>query len=44
MGRTALEAANTPAVREWAATLAAKAGPRDYVGQLRELYGDIVER
>lgn len=44
MGRTAQQAANTVAFREWASRLAARAGPRDYVGQLRELYDGINKR
>lgn len=44
MGRAALDAAKTWTMREWASRLAALAGPRDYVGQLRELYRGIVDR
>lgn len=44
MAKTAREASQTFAFREWAARLATKAGPRDYVGQLRELYNGILER
>lgn len=44
MAKTAREAAQTFAFREWAARLATKAEPRDYVGQLRELYKGILER
>jgi hypothetical protein len=44
MGRVAREAASTWTLREWAGVLAARAAPRDYVGQLRQLYGGILER
>jgi hypothetical protein len=37
MGKAAREAADTFTMQEWAARLAARAGPRDYVGQLGEL-------
>ena len=44
MGKTAREAASTWAFREWAAKLATKARPRDYVGQLRSLYHGLLDR
>ena len=44
MGHTAELAANTPAFKEWASRLATRAGPRDYVGQLRKLYDGILRR
>jgi hypothetical protein len=44
MGRTARAAADTVAFREWASRLGARAEPRDYVGQLRELYNGILGR
>jgi len=44
MGRVAREAAEVFAIREWVARLATQAKPRDYVGMLRELYGDIIRR
>lgn len=44
MGRTAMDAAHTWTVQEWAGKLAAQAGPRDYVGQLQRLYNDIRNR
>jgi len=44
MGRAAQQAGETWTVREWAARLATKAKPHDYVGQLRELYDDILRR
>lgn len=44
IGTGARNAANTWTLQEWASRLAARAGPRDYVGQLRNLYGDIIER
>lgn len=44
MGKAAREAARTWTLREWAARLATRAKPRDYVGQLRELYRGILER
>jgi hypothetical protein len=44
MGKNATEAARTWTMREWAARLATKAGPRDYVGQLRALYQGILDR
>ena len=44
MGRAATQAADTFTVQEWAARLATKAPPRDYVAQLRELYLGILDR
>lgn len=44
MGTTAREAAETYTLREWAARLATEAAPRDYLGQLRELYRGILAR
>lgn len=44
MGANAQQAARTWTMREWAARLATQAGPRDYVGQLRQLYGGILQR
>lgn len=44
MGRVAKEASDTWTFREWAARLATKAKPRDYRGQLRELYRGILDR
>lgn len=44
MGRTAKEAASTWTFREWAARLATRAPPRDYVAQLGELYKGILRR
>lgn len=44
MGRAAREAASTWTFREWAARLATKAPPRDYVAQLRALYDGILHR
>lgn len=42
MGKTAKEASDTFTVREWAAQLAALAGPRDYRGQLEQIYTWVV--
>lgn len=44
MGRAAIDASDTYALREWAAKLATKAGHRDYLGQLRALYDGILQR
>ena len=44
MGRAARQAGHTFTVQEWANRLATLAGPRDYVGQLRELYNGILKR
>jgi len=44
MSRAALEAAKTYTVERWAGELATRARPKDYRGQLRELYEDIVRR
>lgn len=44
MGKTARDASDTYTVREWAAKIATRAGPRDYVGQLRALYDEICDR
>lgn len=42
MGRTSKRASMTPTLKIWASRLAAKAGPQDYVGQLRALYDGII--
>lgn len=42
MGRTAISASDCYSVREWAALLAAKAGPRDYKGQLEQIYNWLI--
>ncbi len=44
MGRAAKDAAETWTMREWAGRLAAQAGPRDFVGQLRALYDGVLAR
>lgn len=44
MGHAAREAARTWTMQEHAGRLAATAGPRDYVGQLRALYDDVTRR
>lgn len=44
MAKTAREAARTWTVREFAGVLAARAGPRDYVAQLRQIYDEITRR
>ncbi len=44
MRATALEASRTWAIRELAARIATRAGPRDYVGQLRMIYQFIIHR
>ena len=44
MSRAALQAAKTYTVERWAGELAARARPKDYRAQLRELYEDIVRR
>lgn len=44
MRATALEASRTWAIRELAARIATRAGPRDYVGQLRKIYQFITQR
>jgi len=44
MGVTARRAARAQTMREWCARLATRAGPKDYVGQLRQLYLGIIER
>ncbi len=44
MSRTALASAGTWTIQEYAGRLAAKAEPRDYVGQLRALYDDVLRR
>ena len=44
MGRTARAAAATWTMQEHVGRLAATAGPRDYVGQLRALYDDVCRR
>lgn len=44
MGRVARDTANTWTMKEWASRLAAQAGPRDYLGQLKALYDGILSR
>lgn len=44
MRKAALEAAHTWTIREFTATIATKAPPRDYLEQLRLLYDEIVTR
>ena len=44
MGKTAKDAASTWTFREWAARLATKAPPRNYVAQLANLYNGILRR
>jgi hypothetical protein len=44
MARAANEAARTWTVQEHVGRLAALAGPRDYIGQLRALYDDFTQR
>lgn len=44
MAKAAREASDTFLFREWAATLAANAGHKNYIGQLKELYNAILER
>jgi hypothetical protein len=44
MGVTANRAARSQTMREWAARLATRAAPKDYRGQLRELFAGIVKR
>lgn len=44
MRRAALQAAHTWTIREFVATIASRAPPRDYVAQLRLLYNEIVHR
>lgn len=44
MGATARKAAETWTIEQWAGKLAAQAGPRDYIGQLRALYDDVNRR
>lgn len=44
MSRAAHEAARTWTLQEHVGRLAAEAGPRDYVGQLRALYDDFVTK
>ena len=44
MGKAALDASNTFTLREWAGVLAARAGPRDFLGQLRQLYDGVLNR
>jgi len=44
MAKGARAASKTWTIQEWAGSLAAKAGPRDYVGQLRELYNGVISR
>jgi len=42
MGRTATDAGKNWTVQKWAAELAATAGPKDYTGQLKAIYDDLV--
>lgn len=44
MGRTARQASRSWTLQEHAGRLAALAGPRDYIGQLRAVYDDFVRR
>jgi hypothetical protein len=44
MGQTATAAADTYTLREWAARLATRAKPKDYRGQLEQLYRGIIGR
>lgn len=44
MSKAARDAARTWTMQQWAGRLAARAGPRDYMGQLHELYRGILER
>jgi hypothetical protein len=44
MAHTAQQASREWTMQQWAGRLAARAGHRDYVGQLRELYNGILER
>lgn len=44
MGETARAAADTWTLRQWAARLATRAGPKDYRGQLEQLYRGIIDR
>ncbi len=44
MGKAAREASDTFTLREWAGLLAARAGPRDFLGQLRQLYDGVLGR
>lgn len=44
MGRTARETADTWTMRQWAARLATRARPKDFRGQLEQLYRGIVDR
>jgi hypothetical protein len=44
MGKAAREAARTFTMQEWAGRLATLAGPRDYRGQLEQLYLGILDR
>lgn len=44
MGQAAREAADTYTMREWASRLATLARPKDYVGQLEQLYQGIIDR
>ena len=44
MGKAAREASESFTLQEWANRLATLAGPRDYVGQLRQLYDGILKR
>lgn len=44
MAKTANDASRVWAIREFAARLAAKAEPRDYVGQLEQIYRGVLDR
>ncbi len=44
MRKTAIEASRVWSIREIAGRLAATAGPRDYVGQLRAIYNFVLKR
>lgn len=44
MGKVAQDTANTWTMHEWARRLAAQAGHRDYLGQLKALYDGILSR
>jgi hypothetical protein len=44
MGKVAQAAADTWTMRQWASRLATRAGPRDFRGQLEQLYKGIIDR
>ncbi len=44
MGKAAHATADTYTLRQWAGRLAARAGPKDYLGQLQQLYAGVVGR